>query len=238
MSIDVKCNSCSSKYSVSDRLAGGSVKCSKCHAPIHVPIVPRQPTPAPAATAAEAADLAFEYTPHLSPPGAASAAMQTVAPAAAAGKPAASTSVAEPPHPEEPQAEEPAHEAAAEARPRRQFNFSWLRFLAPRPASLPGAAPAGGFRVRRYWTGELAPALWVLSLLGAAYLVFAAVRQLWSLGGLPAGVQQFAFWSGVAQIAGVAALVIVVRIALETISVLFEIAETLREVRDDLRSRS
>lgn len=237
MSIDVKCNSCSSKYSVSDRLAGGSVKCSKCHAPIHVPIVPRQPTPAPAATAAEAADLAFEYTPHLSPPGAAT---QPVAPAAApaAGEPAASTSVAEPPQSEEPQAEEPAHEAAAAARPRRQFNFSWLRFLAPRPAPLPGAAPAGGFRVRRYWTGELAPALWVLSLLGAAYLVFAAVRQLWSLGGLPAGVQQFAFWAGVAQIAGVAALVIVVRIALETISVLFEIAETLRELRDDLRSRS
>ncbi|HUY91882.1 MAG TPA: hypothetical protein VMV10_24290 [Pirellulales bacterium] len=234
MSIDIKCNSCSSKYSVPDRLAGGSVKCSKCHAPIHVPIVPRQPEPAPAATASDAADLAFEYTPNLGPRGAAQTAALAAAPPAREPEPAES-SVAE-----APLDESPSPEAAPVARRARlRLNFSWLKFPVRRPA-LPAAdaAPASGFRVRRYWTGALAPSLWILSLVGAAYLIFACLRQLLSLGSLPAELQQWALWSGIVQIVGVAALLIVIRIAIETVSVLFEIAGTLREVRDELRSRS
>lgn len=237
MSIDIKCNSCSSKYSVADRFAGGSVKCNKCHAPIHVPIVPRQPLPAPAATAADAADLAFEYTPHLSPPVAISPAVPTVAPPAA---PATRETAAQSSLAAAPLAESPLPETAPAApRARLRFNLSWLKLPVRRPAPQPaGDAPASGFRVRRYWTGALAPSLWILSLLGAAYLAFLAVRQLLSLGSLPAELQQLAFWSGIVQIVGVAALLIVIRIALETVSVLFEIAGTLREVRDELRSRS
>lgn len=240
MSIDIKCNSCSSKYSVADRFAGGSVKCSKCHAPIHVPIVPRQPplTTAPTAAdaAADAADLSFDYTPSLAPPTLASAtAVQPMAAPAPSGNA---------PQPEA--ADEPALEASpaedAGRRPRR-LRFAWLKFPFRRlGGSLSaGARPARNlsseYQIRNYWTAWLAPSLWVFSGVAGLGLAMLAVRRLLSLGSIPADLQQSALWSGVAQIAGVVFGLIVVRISLETVSVLFEIAQTLREVRDELRNR-
>ena len=249
MSIDIKCNSCSSKYSVSDRFAGGSVKCSKCHAPIHVPIVPRQPPPAPAATAADAAELAFEYTPHYAAPASAAAAVQTAPPFSAAKAPAQTSAAVEEraadaldpegPTPDAPVPESSAAGASAAggASPRRA-GFAWLKLSALRLGKLSGVSSAADFRVRNYWTARLAPALWLLSLAAAGSLIVAVVRQLFSLGGLPAELQSSALWGGIAQIAGIAAALIAVRISLETVSVLFEIANTLREVRDELRSRA
>lgn len=239
MSIDIKCNSCSSKYSVSDRFAGGSVKCSKCHAPIHVPIVPRQPPPAPAATAADAAELAFEYTPHYSPPSSSSAAVQTAPPPAAAATPAQTSAAVEEPAAEIPAAEASASDASAAGVARSpRMSFAWLKLPASRLDRLSAASSSADFRLRNYWTARLAPALWLVSLVAACSLIVAAVRQLFSLGGLPAELQTSALWGGVAQISVIAAALIAVRISLETVSVLFEIAGTLREVRDELRSRA
>lgn len=232
MSIDIKCNSCSAKYSVSDRLAGGSVKCSKCQAPIHVPIVPRQPPRAPATTAAEAAadaaDLAFDYTPNLTAP----AGVQTIA-APTAREIAPQQDADDEPVPEQ------APGATAE-RP-KGFRFAWPRFPFRRSGgSLSVAAPSArtpsaDYRIRNYWTARLAPSLWVLSLVAGLSLAYLAVRQLLALGGLPAELQPTVLWGGVARIAGVVVGLIVVRISLETVSLLFEIAKTLREVRDELR---
>lgn len=228
MSIDIKCNSCSAKYSVSDRLAGGSVKCSKCQAPIHVPIVPRQPSPTPALSAADAAadaaDLSFDYAPNLA---VASAGVQTmVAPAASevAPQPAA--------------ADEPIPETtpAVAAERSKRFPFTWPKLSFRRSGgALCVAGQPGDFQLRRYWTARLAPSLWGLSLVAGLSLAYLAVRQLLALGGLPAELQPTSLWGGVAQIAGVVVGLIVVRISLETVGLLFEIAKTLREVRDELR---
>ena len=76
MSIEVKCNKCKSTYNVSDKLAGGSVRCAKCRSPIHVPIVRQRPLAPCAASAAEAAAEAdaeydFDYSPSPAPAAAA-----------------------------------------------------------------------------------------------------------------------------------------------------------------------
>lgn len=233
MSIDIKCNSCSAKYSVSDRLAGGSVKCSKCHAPIHVPIVPRQPSPTPVATAAEAAadaaDLSFDYTPNLAVASAAAAGVQKLA------VPAASEVAPQPAAADEPISETA---PAVVAERSKRFPFAWPKLSFGRSGgALSVTGQPADFRLRHSWTARLAPSLWGLSLVAGLSLAYLAVRQLLALGGLPAELQPTALWGGVARIAGVVVGLIVVRISLETVSLLFEIAKTLREVRDELRNR-
>lgn len=223
MSIEVKCNSCSTKYNVADKFAGGSVKCSKCHSPIHVPIVPRQPPPAPAADAAEAAELAFEYVPNL-----AKAAVVASAPAHAptaavqlSSSDSAATATDE--------VDEPAAEPAPPARRSRwRFNLGWFK-LPKKPSGNPSptGAPAFGFRFGSYWTGALARLVWILSLCAPLYLIFIEVQQFASQGNL---------WTSIARIAGIAASLALLRIGLEAVSVLFDIAKTLRELRDEVRN--
>jgi len=233
MSIDVKCNSCGSTYSVTDKLAGGSVRCVKCKAPIHVPIVRQKPAPVRAATAAEAAgeaELSFDYAPASSP----AAVAVSAAPAAV---------VAPPPLPPSPSdmnlvasvpVAEPASEPKAMAAPRS------------RPASTGGlksrlkalGTSDFDFRFRSYFSGALGRGLWILSICAALYLGYTAVRALFDAAQLPGEFRRTAEWMACTQLFFIVAGLALLRIALETVSALFNIAKTLRELRDELRNRA
>jgi hypothetical protein len=223
MSIEVKCNSCSTKYSVADKFAGGSVKCSKCLSPIHVPIVPRQPPPVPAADAAEAAELAFDYVPNLAK-AAVAVSTSVEAPAAAPAVPLSSSDA---------QAVESGEIDKPPTAARRslwRFSLAWFK-LPAKPSDKPSltGTPAFDFRFRGYWTAALVRLLWVLSVGASIYLVFIEVRQFASQGDP---------WMLILRIVGIAAALAVVRIGLEAVSVLFDIAKTLRELREDFQTRA
>jgi uncharacterized protein DUF4282 len=225
MSIEVKCNSCSTKYSVADKFAGGSVKCSKCHSPIHVPIVPRQPPPAPAANAAEAAELAFDYVPNLAK---AAVAVSASVDAPAVASPSVQMSSSDAQTVESGEIDK----APPMATRRSLWRFSLARFKRPlKPSGKPSPAgtPAFDFRFRGYWTAALARLLWVLSVGASIYLIFIEVQKFPSQGDLLISIS---------RIVGIAASLAIVRIALETVSVLFDIAKTLRELRAEVRNRS
>jgi hypothetical protein len=192
-----------------------------------VPIVPRQPPPAPAANAADAAELAFEYVPNLAKAAVAASTAVQAPPVPAevhlTSSDAATTASAE--------IDEPAAEPSPPARrsPWR-FSLAWFK-LSKKPSGnpAPAGAPAFDFRFGSYWTGALARLVWILSVCASIYLIFIEVQQLASQDNL---------WMSIARIVGIAVSLAVLRIALEAVSVLFDIAKTLRELRDEVRNRA
>ncbi len=93
------------------------------------------------------------------------------------------------------------------------------------------------FRFRNYWSGSLARCLWVVAICYALYLAYSAISTLVSAselsGEMGRAFQRLTYVQLFLIVVGLAAT----RIALETVSVLFNIAKTLREVRDELRRR-
>jgi hypothetical protein len=130
--------------------------------------------------------------------------------------------------------DEPAAEPAPPARPSpwrfnlARYNLAWFK-LPKKPSGnpAPAGAPAFDFRFGSYWTGALARLVWILSVCASIYLMFIEVQQLASQGNL---------WMSIARIVGIAVSLALLRIGLEAVSVLFDIAKTLRELRDEVRN--
>jgi hypothetical protein len=235
MSIEVKCNKCKSAYNVSDKLAGGSVRCAKCRSPIHVPIVRQRPQAPRAASAAEAAAEAdaeydFDYSPSPAP--------------AAAAVSAPAEPPAPPPLPEpepEPEPIPPAAGAAVEEpappaqEPPKKPRSGGSGKLAQRLKTL--RSSDFDFRFRYYWSGSLARTLWVLAIAAAAFLGYTAVRSLSEAAQLPDAMRQLAEWSVYTRLCLIVGGLLLLRIGLEAVSALFSIAQLLGEVRDELRNR-
>lgn len=232
MSIEVKCNKCKSTYNVSDKLAGGSVRCAKCSSPIHVPIVRQRPQAPRAATAAEAAadaEYDFDYSPSPAPAAAVSA--------PAAPPPPVPAPAPEPePEPEPPAASAPTKETEppAAAPPKKAARRGGGKLM-QRLRSL--RSSDFEFRFRHYWSGTLARGLWVFAIAAAAFLGYSAIASLAEVGQLPAELRRTAEWTIYARLFFIVGGLVMLRIGLETVSALFNVAQLLREVRDELRNR-
>ena len=231
MSIEIKCNKCKSAYNVSDKLAGGSVRCAKCRSPIHVPIVRQRPQAPRAASAAEAAANAdaeydFDYSPNLAP-----AAATVSAPAA----PPAPPPLPEPEPEPEPQAasapvKEPASPPAEPPKKRASRGKLMQRLKTLRSSDF-------DFRFRYYWSGITGS-----RALGACYRcsrVSRLYRRQVAIGSGPTSgaMRQLAEWSVYTRLCLIVGGLLLLRIGLEAVSALFSIAQLLREVRDELRNR-
>lgn len=208
--IQVTCNSCGKEFDVDPRKAGCASPCPNCHARVDVPDDAGAWPVGPVVVASASIRQRDISPPQKSRPPAPPATISLSATSSTV--PAASPSVAFPP--------------LGVAGPRQQAS---QRHRAQR------VSRSDFFGIASYWTPRIVRATWgfVVCLAALASLaVFAiAVGFVWL--GSPA-MAAIAFFGG---ILAVWLLVYWYRITCEFIIVVFDIAETLAEIRNDLRNR-